>query len=180
MYEYLKNKGMGNMSEHEFMDKFREFMDKGGRYFRNRGWNSDYEPMEYSYRRGYNEDPYVYYRHRYHSDYDENEHITDSEAIDIVSRMHHSEGGRVLSGEKFTMSKARELKEKYKGMLPMSVTLGDIYVAINAQYHCYAELFKSWFGEDINQKIVESAIVFWFKGDNFRIGNKVMKHLRNY
>lgn len=28
MYEYLKKKGMGGMNEHEFMDKFKDFMGK--------------------------------------------------------------------------------------------------------------------------------------------------------
>ena len=28
MYEYLKKKGMGGMNEHEFMDKFKDFMTK--------------------------------------------------------------------------------------------------------------------------------------------------------
>ena len=37
-----------------------------------------------------------------------------------------------------------------------------IYIAINAQYHDYAPLFKTWFREGIEHKIIESAIVFWF------------------
>lgn len=36
----------------------------------------------------------------------------------------------------------------------------DVYVAINAQYHDYCELFKAWFGDSVDSKIVESAINF--------------------
>ena len=27
-----------------------------------------------------------------------------------------------------------------------------------------SELFKSWFGDGVEQKIIESAVIFWFKG----------------
>lgn len=35
-----------------------------------------------------------------------------------------------------------------------------MYVAINSQYHDYVELFKSWFGDNVDQKIIESAIKY--------------------
>lgn len=83
MYEYLKRRGMNSMNEHEFMNKFRHFMNK--------------------------------YR-----------------------------------------------------------------VAINSQYHDYAELFKSWFGDGIEQRIIESAIIFWFKDADCKAENKVVEYLREY
>ena len=52
-----------------------------------------------------------------------------------------------------------------RGIMPQTVTHADVYVAINAQYHDYCELFKSWFGDGVEQKIIESAVIFWFKED---------------
>ena len=65
-------------------------------------------------------------------------------------------------------------------VLPTSVTVADVYVAINSQYHDYAELFKNWFGDGIEQKIVESAIVFWFKDADCKAENKVVEYLGEY
>ena len=138
MYEYLKKKGMGGMNEHEFMDKFKDFMDK--------------------YRRS---------SMRHGAKY-------------LVADMYHTENGRKYSGEKFDMYKAKEICERYRGILPTSATVADVYVAINSQYHDYAELFKNWFGDGIEQKIVESAIVFWFKDADCKAENKVVEYLGEY
>lgn len=55
-----------------------------------------------------------------------------------------------------------------------------IYVAINAQYHDYAKLFEEWFGGNIDNKVFESAITFWFKDVDFD-GDKVWEyfHMNN-
>ena len=50
-------------------------------------------------------------------------------------------------GEKFDMTKAKEVCARYRGIIPQTVTHADVYVAINAQYHDYCELFKSWFSD---------------------------------
>lgn len=56
----------------------------------------------------------------------------------------------------------------------------DAYVAINAQYHDYAKLFEEWFGGNIDNKVFESAITFWFKDVDFD-GDKVWEyfHMNN-
>lgn len=56
----------------------------------------------------------------------------------------------------------------------------DVYVAINAQYHDYAKLFEEWFGGNIDNKVFESAITFWFKDVDFD-GDKVWEyfHMNN-
>lgn len=42
------------------------------------------------------------------------------------------------------------------------------YVAINAQYHDYCELFEKWFGKgNFDDMIFESAINFWFDDVDF-------------
>lgn len=61
------------------------------------------------------------------------------------------------------------------GKANAGLTLGDIYVAINAQYHDYCELFEKWFGSNFDEKIIASAVDFWFEDDDFD-GNKVWKY----
>lgn len=55
-----------------------------------------------------------------------------------------------------------------------------VNVAINAQYHDYAKLFEEWFGGNIDNKVFESAITFWFKDVDFD-GDKVWEyfHMNN-
>lgn len=105
---------------------------------------------------------------------------TESEAMDLVSDMYHTEGGRKYSGEKFDIHKAKEICERYRGVIPVSATPTDVYVAINSQYHDYVELFKSWFGDNVDQKIIESAIIFWFKDVDCKSRNKVVSYFKEY
>ena len=70
--------------------------------------------------------------------------------------------------------------ERYRGVIPVSATPTDVYVAINSQYHDYVELFKSWFGDNVDQKIIESAIIFWFKDVDCKAENKVVEYLGEY
>ena len=96
-----------------------------------------------------------------------NDHFSVHEAEDLVANMYHYDGGRKYVGEKYSMMKAKEVCERYRGMLPTHINYIDVYVAINAQYHDYSILFKSWFGDNIDSKIIESAVVFWFRDDDF-------------
>lgn len=70
--------------------------------------------------------------------------------------------------------------KRYKEVLPNDVEPCDVYVAINAQYHDYAKLFEEWFGGNIDNKVFESAITFWFKDADFD-GDKVWEyfHMNN-
>lgn len=70
--------------------------------------------------------------------------------------------------------------KRYKEVLPNDVESCDVYVAINAQYHDYAKLFEEWFGGNIDNKVFESAITFWFKDVDFD-GDKVWEyfHMNN-
>lgn len=81
-------------------------------------------------------------------------------------------------GEKFSMAKAKEVCERYRGVIPQSFTHADVYVAINEHYHNCSELFKSWFGEDIDQKVIEAAILFWFKDDDCKSNSKLWNHFK--
>lgn len=153
----LAGSGMGGMSEHEFMDMFDS---RGDRFNESSIGSSGMDRMM--------------------RDLMSKEHFNESEAKYLVADMYHTENGRKYSGEKFDMHKAKEICERYRGILPTSVTVADVYVAINSQYHDYAELFKNWFGDSIEQKIVESAIVFWFKDADCKAENKIVKYLGEY
>lgn len=122
----------------------------------------------------------VYLSESSHEEHTDDDHMNESEARNLVSKMYHIEGGRKYIGEKFDMYKAREVCERYRGILPASVTTCDIYAAINSQYHNYTVLFKSWFGNDIDQKIIESAIVYWFKDDDQMNKQRWFKHMNEY
>jgi hypothetical protein len=78
--------------------------------------------------------------------------------------------------------------EELEGSIPQdemdteanAITPTDVYVAINSQYHDYVELFKSWFGDNVDQKIIESAIIFWFKDVDCKSRNKVVSYFKEY
>lgn len=201
MFRYLKSKGM---NEDSFRNKFSTFMNRYKRNsMRNRGYNNDFFPMEdyNSYRRhgnpddfmdmfkdrnysrhGYSgiEDDDMYHMMRYMRDSMNDERFTVKEAKETVYEMYHTEGGRKHSGERFDMQKAEEVLDKYKSIIPANITAADVYVAINSQYHDYAELFKNWFGGENEQKIIESAIVYWFKDADCKSENKVVEYLKGW
>ena len=197
MYEYLKKKGIGNMNEQEFMNKFKTFMNKYKRnsmrreddflmndpYIRRCGRSGDFMDMP-DRDRGYNGSDYrdndMDRFIRYMRNSMNEGHFSESEAKYLVAGMYHIEGGRKYSGEKFDIYKAKEVCERYRGILPTSVTAADVYIAINAQYHDYAELFKNWFGDNIDQKVIESAIIYWFKDADAKSENKLFEYFKEY
>lgn len=106
--------------------------------------------------------------------------INEYEAKEVVEQMYHVKDNKKYIGEKYDMNKAHEICERYKEVLPNDVEPCDVYVAINAQYHDYAKLFEEWFGGNIDNKVFESAITFWFKDVDFD-GDKVWEyfHMNN-
>lgn len=110
------------------------------------------------------------------------EKMTNSidEQKEVVEQMYHVKDNKKYIGEKYDMNKAHEICERYKEVLPNDVEPCDVYVAINAQYHDYAKLFEEWFGGNIDNKVFESAITFWFKDVDFD-GDKVWEyfHMNN-
>lgn len=107
-------------------------------------------------------------------------HFDEYEAKEVVEQMYHVKDNKKYVGEKYDMNKAHEICERYKEVLPNDVEPCDVYVAINAQYHDYAKLFEEWFGGNIDNKVFESAITFWFKDVDFD-GDKVWEyfHMNN-
>lgn len=147
----------------ELFTKFKEFMSR--------------ESMHRD--SSYLEEPYYEDRKKEHSarsiykNAKSEDHFSIHEAEDIVANMFHYDGGRKYVGEKYSMMKAKEVCERYRGMIPTHINYVDVYVAINAQYHDYSILFKSWFGDNIDSKIIESAVIFWFRDDDFSEENKL-------
>ena len=103
-------------------------------------------------------------------------HMSEIEAKEVVSEMYHIEGGRKYIGEKFDMYKAKEVCERYRNIIPKEANYIDVYLAINSQYHNYICLFKQWFDvNDIDCKIIQSAIHYWFNDDDWAYKDKVQK-----
>lgn len=181
---HVGNRRGGNQN---ILDEFREFLDarggRGGRGsrggMRNRIGYDTYDtygrPTNKNDREekiltmlmsgGYNDDGY---------------HFNEYEAKEVVEQMYHVKDNKKYIGKKYDMNKAHEICERYKEVLPNDVEPCDVYVAINAQYHDYAKLFEEWFGGNIDNKVFESAITFWFKDVDFD-GDKVWEyfHMNN-
>lgn len=158
MNKYKGSKSYGQDSERDLFKKFKEFMAR--------------EP--------YLEEPYDMKEHstrnRLYREMKSNDNFTIDEAEHLVNHMFHYDGNRKHTGEKYSISKAKEVCERYRGMIPSHVNYVDVYVAINAQYHDYGTLYKSWFGDNIDSKIIESAIIFWFRDDDYLEENKLKSY----
>lgn len=102
-------------------------------------------------------------------------HMDEEESKELVSKMYHIEDGRKYIGQKFDINMAKEVCERYKGYIPTSVTYCDIYIVINSHYHDYISLYKQWFGDKADCKIIESAMIFWFMDDDYKYEDKVQK-----
>lgn len=202
IYNYLKGRGI-DVNEHEFMNKLEDFVDNYKKEISKHNEREASHPYYMSKHAQLNEfmdvpshdsnkefhDKHsidiekdsIYNAMRYidHTISDSS-HFSESEANYLVANMCHIEDGRKYTGERYCMRRAKEIYERYKEILPVSVTPVDIYVAINSQYHNYVELFKNWFGNDIDKKIVESAIVFWFKDLNTKSKSKLVKYFKEY
>ena len=99
-----------------------------------------------------------------------------TKVIDKVKSMYHYNDGRRYEGEKYDLATAKDVYNKYKDSIDTKYTCDDVYVAINAQYHDYSTLFHKWFN-DIDDKIIKSAIVFWFMDEDYT-GNKVKDYFK--
>lgn len=180
MMKYLKEQGM--------VDKFREFMEEHGMESKRGGFKSSYNRRHYpeSLEPFEGWDRHITGKRDFDSDFDRvrmnrgmsDDHFSSSEAQYLVSEMFHTENGRKCIGEKYDIEKAKEVCERYRGFLPSSISPVDVYVAINAQYHDYANLFKSWFGDKIDHKVIESAITFWFKDEDNLGSEKLINYFR--
>lgn len=94
-------------------------------------------------------------------------HFNEEFAMWQVSTMHHKGAdGKTYKGEHWSMEDTDAVMAKYKSMLPTGTTAEDIYVALNANYHDKCTLFKKWFAEEYEEKIIEDAINFYFMDED--------------
>lgn len=94
-------------------------------------------------------------------------HFDEEYAKWQVSTMHHTaDNGKVCKGEIYNYDCAKNVFDKYVRNINSSITVWDVYVAINAQYHDYVRLYSEWFRNinknELDNKIIESAITFLF------------------
>lgn len=88
-----------------------------------------------------------------------------------VDNIYHTErNGSICKGKVFSINDAKKVHEKYVRNISNSYNCWDAYVALNAQYHDYAKIYKEWYGnitdEEITNKIISSAVIFWFKDED--------------
>lgn len=110
-------------------------------------------------------------------------HFDEMYAKYQVSSMHHTKhNGNICRGEIYSIDEAKQIYEKYVRNLDSSYTYWDVYVAMNAQFHDYARLYNEWYSnitrEDLDNKIIASAINFWFKDEDAGVG-KVWNYFKN-
>ena len=102
------------------------------------------------------------------------------DAIDAeIAPLTQEQQNMLLSNQDY-VNNYNTLQSMVQEVLPNDVEPCDVYVAINAQYHDYAKLFEEWFGGNIDNKVFESTITFWFKDVDFD-GDKVWEyfHMNN-
>ena len=98
-------------------------------------------------------------------------HFDEEYAKWQVSTMHHTaDNGKVCKGEIYNYDCAKNVFDKYVRNINSSITVWDVYVAINAQYHDYVRLYSEWFRNinknELDNKIIEYAITFYFKDED--------------
>lgn len=109
-------------------------------------------------------------------------HFDEFLAEHQVSEMFYiNEKGEKISREEFTHSDAKRIYDKMVKNISNDITIWDVYVALNAQYNDYINLYKSWFEklteEELKDKIIKSTIVNWFE-DADASNHKVWDYFR--
>ena len=171
LLEYLRNKGMQD-DGHQLIKDFKKYMQARGKRMP-RGMREMEYPMEYN-RHDWDMNYEDSYNTRYAKQYSDGS-FNEFEAKEIVSEMYHYDGDRRHTGEHFDMHKAKEVFSKYKDSFVAKSSPEEVYIAINAFYHDFCKILKSWFGSNIDEKIILLAITFWFKDDDYQ-GNKIMNY----
>jgi hypothetical protein len=91
-------------------------------------------------------------------------HFIRTQAEDIVDQMYHRDlNGDDIEGEYYTYEFAIKIVEKYAP----NVNVNDMYVALNATYHDWSSLFKKWFNEVNDDRIVQATLQFWFMDEDY-------------
>ena len=99
--------------------------------------------------------------------------------LGIIPPGHKEVGFKELSWsekdfDEATLNDAKAIYDKHVRNINREITYWDVYVAVNAQYHDYVRLYQDWFPnlteEQLDEKVIYSAINFWFKDEDAGTG----------
>lgn len=112
---------------------------------------------------------------RIHHDYFKHStnELTEEKVKECVEKMYHYEDGKKISGEKFPLEKIADICDKYSVLRNKGVNHLYIYLAVNSHYHDSYCLYRAWFSSNIEDRIIESAITFWFMDDDWCYEDKI-------
>ena len=110
------------------------------------------------------------------------EHFNEPYAEWQVEHMYHTDkNGHKIHKPWFTMSEAKSVYDKKIKGLNKDITICDVYVALNAQYHDNINLYEKWFPQanedELEAIIIESTINDWFD-DEDASAEKVWRYFR--
>lgn len=81
----------------------------------------------------------------------------------------------------FSIEATKKIYDRRIRPLNKDITMWDVYVALNAQYHDNINLYEKWFpnatNNEIEDKIVEATISNWFE-DEDASSDKVWEYFR--
>lgn len=109
-------------------------------------------------------------------------HFNEPYAIYQVSQMYHTNNkGVKIDTPLFSIENAKKIYDRRIRPLNKDVTMWDVYVALNAQYHDNIDLYEKWFSNandsEIEEKIIEATIANWFE-DEDASSDKVWEYFR--
>lgn len=109
-------------------------------------------------------------------------HFIEPYAIYQVSKMYHTNSkGVSIETPMFSIDYTKKIYDKYIRVLNKDITVWDVYVALNAQYHDNINLYEKWFpnlsDDEIESKIIQATITNWFEDEDARC-DKVWKYFR--
>lgn len=127
-------------------------------------------PMMYE-----NPDLYWKWRRADHEHYN-GSHYDEAFAIWEVEQMHHTDAnGKKYSGAHWDLSEVQAVYMKYKVQLKPADNVYDMYVALNSFFHDNCVIYKSWFQEAFEARLIEGAISYFFKDEDAPEG-KIWKY----
>ena len=89
---------------------------------------------------------------------------------EVDKMFHTNNNGEKIVGEILNYNCAKRIYDTKIKYINSSINIWYVYVALNAQYHYYHCYYKELFPQDsdemIKDKIINSAIVFWFKDED--------------
>lgn len=94
---------------------------------------------------------------------------------------HTNNKGIKIDAPLFSIEATKKIYDRRIRPLNKDVTIWDVYVALNAQYHDNINLYEKWFpnatNNEIEDKIIEATISNWFE-DEDASSDKVWEYFR--